>query len=129
MVAFLDVIACGFGAVVLIILIAPVGEFSPTIETTIFKNVHSLKEQISNLETDLALAGVEINARKKNVAQFNLLDNKSNDLEISETTFSISAFILILSLLILISRRDRSKRSSKRRLVRNILTKIFVKKQ
>ena len=73
MVAFLDVIACGFGAVVLIILIVPVGETSPKIETTIFKKVHSLKEQIFVLETDLALAGVEINARKKNVAQFILL--------------------------------------------------------
>ena len=48
-VAFLDVIACGFGAVVLIILIAPVGESKGVTEPEVYDQLSRLVNRADEL--------------------------------------------------------------------------------
>ena len=69
-VAFLDVIACGFGAVVLMILIAPVGELKTSEKSPVYREISSLIARIEELSSRDALASIEIDSLERNIAEF-----------------------------------------------------------
>jgi len=82
-VAFLDVIACGFGAIVLLVLILPVGENQNPTSSGVVDAVGKLKRQLEGVQQlsdkkrlDIAAARAEI----KVMQNFKILPNTSEEL-------------------------------------------------
>ena len=54
-VAFLDVIACGFGAIVLLVLILPVGEYEAKGDSEVYQKIGEMRNQVKSLNSGNSL--------------------------------------------------------------------------
>ena len=104
-VAFLDVIACGFGAIVLLVLILPVGEHETKSDSEVYQKIGEMREQVKSLTSGNSLLELDFvsmraalsvlvssqdsDSRNKNAADASIAVLKQELLSVSEAADSL----------------------------------------